>query len=192
MSYWLIGNNPQDEKATTWSRCWQLRDSCKPWAVPVDTSCCCCCSNPEWLGLGMEHPLCFGLLVMKVAAGTGERQQTSREGGWGFVWRGALGASHAQSHLDECCTWSLCYLPWVRAEDGVRGTVVQGRGVWWLLASSPAQGEEALFEASASVLLKLLLDLFQMNLNWKVLQMPDGAGVRNRETWKAWKYRQRL
>lgn len=44
------------------------------------------------------------------------------------------------------------------------------------------QGEEALFEASASVLLKLLLDLFQMNLNWKVLQMPDGAGVWNRET----------
>lgn len=54
----------------------------------------------------------------------------------------------------------------------------EGRGLW-LLPPSPAVQEvgETLFKASASVFLKLWLDPFQMNRNWKVLQVPDGAGI---------------
>lgn len=57
----------------------------------------------------------------------------------------------------------------------------------WLLPSflSVWKGEETLFKASVSVFLKLLLDSFQLNLNWKVLQVPDGAGICNREIRKA-------
>lgn len=40
--------------------------------------------------------------------------------------------------------------------------------------------EETLLKASASGFLKLLLDSVQMNLNWKVLQAPDGAGICSR------------
>lgn len=41
----------------------------------------------------------------------------------------------------------------------------------WQLPPSPSvqKVEETLFKASASVFLKLLLDSFQMNPNWKVL-----------------------
>lgn len=47
----------------------------------------------------------------------------------------------------------------------------EGSGVWQLPPSPSVQKvEETLFKASASVFLKLLLDSFQMNLNWKVLQ----------------------
>lgn len=54
----------------------------------------------------------------------------------------------------------------------------EGRRVWQLPPSPSVQKvEETLFKASASVFLKLLLDSFQMNLNWKVLQVPDGAGI---------------
>lgn len=54
----------------------------------------------------------------------------------------------------------------------------EGRGLWQLPPSPSVQEVgETLFKASASVFLKLLLDPFQMNLNWKVLQVPDGAGI---------------
>lgn len=65
-----------------------------------------------------------------------------------------------------------------------RGTLLgeEGRRVWQLPPSPSVQKvEETLFKASASVFLKLLLDSFQMNLNWKVLQVPDGAGICKRE-----------
>lgn len=54
----------------------------------------------------------------------------------------------------------------------------EGRRVWLLPPPSAVQEvEETLFKASASVFLKLLLDSLQMNPNWKVLQVPDGAGI---------------
>lgn len=91
MSYWLIGDNPQDEKAATWSHCWQLRHSCSPCRHLLLLLSC-----PRMVGLGngtspVLQPFGDGGDGWKQlqAQRRGSRQPEKEDG---FCWEGCTGS----------------------------------------------------------------------------------------------------
>lgn len=132
---------------------------------------------------------------------TGERvgfclqgsEDVGSERGWMDGWRRAGAAQNLWGSLGACAQSNpnspkveFSFLRRPGERYGLRSPKApsRGRGQEPLPApSSPSaqKVEETLLKASASGFLKLLLDSVQMNLNWKVLQAPDGAGICSRK-----------